>query len=84
MGSFLNWFYIAIRTFPFWGIPVGVVLLLQGLKHKNKKKLLFLGIFLIFSGVTFLFLRGPFLAVPFLHEVMNHDLGRDIANDFAE
>ncbi len=82
MGSMLNWFYIAIRTFPFWGIPLGVVLALQGTRQKNKKKILVLGIFLIVTGTAFLFLRGPFLAVPFLHEVMSDEfIERDVADD---
>jgi hypothetical protein len=82
MGSFLNWFYIAIRTFPFWGIPLGVVLAVQGTRQKNKKKLLALGTLLVISGIAFLFLRGPFLAVPLLHEIMSGEyIERDIADE---
>jgi hypothetical protein len=81
MGSMLNWFYIAIRTFPFWGIPLGVVLMLQGLKEKNKKKFLFLGVILIISGILFLFLQGPFLAVPFLHELMAEDFSKSVEHE---
>ncbi len=69
----LNWFYVIIRTYPFWAVPLGIFLALVGIRQAGKKKFLFGGISLIVTGVAFLFLKGPFYAVPFMHEMLNYD-----------
>jgi hypothetical protein len=66
----VNWFYVFLRTFPFWGIPVGFALIGTFLRTK-KKAYLFLGIILVALSVLFLFNRGHDTAVPFFHEVFN-------------
>lgn len=66
-----NWFYILVRTFPFWAIPVGLALLATGIRTKGKKLYLLIGVILILSGVGFLFGQGHFLAVPWVHEMWN-------------
>jgi hypothetical protein len=67
----LNWLYIVVRTFPFWGIPLGIVFIGTGLRAKGKKKYLLLGVVLVVGGVGFFFFQGHFLAVPFLHTIFS-------------
>lgn len=66
----LNPFFILIRTFPFWGVPLGTLLILQGVRLK-KKHLIFFGVVIIAASIAFLYFRGPFMAVPFAHELIN-------------
>jgi hypothetical protein len=66
-----NWFYILVRTFPFWAIPIGLALVATGLRRKGKKLFLLIGLILIAGGVSFLFAYGHFLAVPWVHEMWN-------------
>ncbi len=67
----MNTLYIILRTFPFWGIPLGVFLFMASMKGKAKgnKKLMLVGSLLVISGGLFLWLGGPFYAVPFVHEI---------------
>ena len=69
----MNWFFIMLRTFPFWGIPTAFFFIVHGIRGKNKRLWIPLGILMIVGSVVFLFLRGPFTAVPFMHDVLNSD-----------
>ena len=71
-----NWFYILVRTFPFWAIPIGFAVLATAFGKKGKKWLLVPGIALIAGGVAFLFAQGHFTAVPFVHEMLNSEQPR--------
>lgn len=73
----MSWFYVILRTYPFWAIPTGIALLTGYLarpKNKHKKPSiawLLISVFLLASSVLFLVKRGHMTAVPFFHNIMN-------------
>jgi hypothetical protein len=76
----LGWFYIVLRNYPFWAIPLGLTILIDvlfGHRKKSTAKMkavyMFLGILFIASSVFFLIYDGHKMAVPFMHEVFTHD-----------
>jgi len=66
-----NLFYIAVRTIPFWCIPIGLALVTTALKVKGKKWMMIPGILLVIGSILFLVFNGQFSAVPFVHEMLN-------------
>lgn len=72
----MGWFYILVRTFPFWAIPISLMIFLSYFKKKTRPKgfwsggLLFIATALAILSVFFLFKRGQFTAVPFFHELV--------------
>jgi len=70
--------YGLVRTFPFWGIPLGIVLLANSKRAMSRSKMRGFFVFvlgLIFIGLSVLFLmnRGHERAVPFVYEILNSD-----------
>lgn len=68
--------YGLVRAFPFWGIPFGIVLIVnsgRASKHSKKRALvvLLLGFTLIGLSVLFFMKRGHETAVPFVYEILN-------------
>ena len=66
----MHWFYILLRTYPFWAIPTAFFLLSAALRKGGNKKWIPVALLLMGSSVAFLFYQGHFTAVPFAHEVM--------------
>jgi hypothetical protein len=69
----MNWIYILLRTFPFWAIPIGLVLVYTGIIQRRKKKYLLLGLLFIGTAIFFLSSQGHFTAVPWAHELLFGD-----------
>lgn len=70
--------YGLIRTFPFWGLPLGIFLILdsrRAAKRSSKRGLvaLLLGFLLVGLSVLFFVYRGHETAVPFAHEILNSE-----------
>jgi cytosine/uracil/thiamine/allantoin permease len=66
-----NFFYIAVRTYPFWAIPLATAFIATGLKVKKRKLLLLLGIVMVITSVLFIAFRGHETAVPFVHKILS-------------
>jgi hypothetical protein len=72
----VNLFYILVRTFPFWAIPVGIALITAALRGKSghkKKKFLYIatGLILLGGSAVFLIEQGHVQAVPFVHDIFH-------------
>lgn len=66
-----NFFYIAVRTIPFWCIPIGLALITTAVTAKRRKLLFIPGILMIAGSIVFLMKNGQFKAVPFVHQMLN-------------
>lgn len=69
-------FYIILRTFPFWAIPLGFVMVTGYFPTRKAGRRypiiwVILGIFLLAASVLFLVKKGHLTAVPLAHEIFN-------------
>jgi len=73
-------FYIVVRTFPFWAIPLGISLIFYFLKPPGGKRnryslpLFLLGILLVVGAVLYFVFEGYRHAVPAAYEVLSSPL----------
>lgn len=72
----MAWFYIVLRTFPFWAIPIGFALVTGYFPSRRKgrrypKMWIVTGIALLGASVLFLVKKGHLTAVPLAHEIFN-------------
>lgn len=80
MGGPWGWFYVAVRTFPFWAIPLSFTLFAAGIRAKKAKSTFgrkgafwyhLLAILLLILSGAYLYFQGHQHAVPFFYNAIN-------------
>lgn len=74
--------YVVLRTYPFWAVPLAVMLLTvsfskqrqQPLNKSTKHAYIALSVTLIVTSGLYLFLGGPMHAIPMMHEALHKGL----------
>ena len=72
----MGWIYIFIRTYPFWAVPLAIVILLSWVNKRTRPKgmsalfWIIVSTSLIASSIFFLMEHGQFTAVPLVHELI--------------
>lgn len=77
-----TFFYVILRTYPFWAVPLAVMLLTisfskqrrQPLSKHTKQAYIALALALIVTSGLYLFLGGPMHAIPMMHEALHKGL----------
>lgn len=79
----MGWVYILVRTYPFWAVPTGALMLMatlgkRGKKIPGKQRLLYIvtGVAFIASAVLFFVFGGPMNAVPLVHDTIRESQGK--------
>lgn len=75
----MGFFYILVRTYPFWAIPLGIVILAvalgkPGRKFSKSRKASYLAFALLLFLLTggYFFVGGPTAVVPFIHDTLHN------------
>lgn len=84
-----TFFYVILRTYPFWAVPLAVLLLTVAFSKKRKQPLskhmkqAYIGtsVLLIITSGIYLFLGGPMHAIPIMHEALHKGLPRVPGSD---